>query len=244
MNTRIASPHRETTRLTVSTGNYRTDAAAVIFDLDGVLVDSHPQIDRALQQWAHSRDVDLRTWRQEAHALTDPEFIALVAPHLDMKTETDALRSIEYSLAGTTRAHRGAQQTYGKIPHDLRCIVTSGSRSTVLRRINSAKLPSPRILVAAEDVRYGKPHPEPYLLALEHLRASATEVVVVEDSPAGARAARAAGLAVIGIAETESIRQNLLEEAVVDCIPDLSFLTVTPRSSQSHPDCEGALPRD
>lgn len=71
MNARSTAPDLFTTQFSVSTSRHRSDVATVIFDLDGVLVDSHHQIDHALTQWAHSRNVDLRRWKREAHALTD-----------------------------------------------------------------------------------------------------------------------------------------------------------------------------
>lgn len=210
----------------VSTANYRTVARAVIFDLDGVLVDSHPQIDQALRQWARSRDVDLTRWWQEAHALTDPEFIALAAPHLNVDRETQALRALEYELASTTSPSSGAQQSYGSLPAEVTCIVTSGSRSTVLRRIRAAGLREPSILIAAEDVRRGKPDPEPYLSALEKLSISAREAIVIEDSPAGVQSACSAGIPVIGIARTPAAARELADENLVDCLPDLTSLSI------------------
>ncbi|MDJ0363379.1 HAD-IA family hydrolase [Rhodococcus sp. H29-C3] len=214
----------------VSTANYHTVAKAVIFDLDGVLVDSHPQIDQALRQWARSRNVDLTRWWQEAHALTDPEFIALAAPHLDVDRETQALRVLEYELAGTARPYDGAQQSYGSMPTEVTCIVTSGSRATVLRRIRAAGLPEPSILIAAEDVRRGKPHPEPYLTALEEMNISAGEAIVIEDSPAGVRSACSAGIPVIGIARTPAAARELADENLVDRLPGLTSLSITEHS--------------
>lgn len=201
-------------------------AAAVIFDLDGVLVDSHSQIDEALRVWAADLGVDLTDWWDEAHSLTDPEFIALVAPASDVDAETRALRSIEYELAATTHAFPGARRIYEAVPPSMRCIVTSGSRDIVRERLRAAHLPEPAVLVTADDVVQGKPHPEPYLSAIEQLRVQAGSVLVIEDSATGARAARKAGASVVGVAATHSARRLLHAEGVTDCVSALTAVHV------------------
>jgi sugar-phosphatase len=81
-------------------------------------------------------------------------------------------------------------------------VVTSGRRELALARLTAAGLPLPAVVVAAEDVRRGKPDPEGYLAAAACLGATAGEAIVVEDSPEGIRAARAAGVsAMLGVGD-------------------------------------------
>lgn len=222
-----ATRRRLDTRFVVTSERYKSPPVeAVLFDLDGVLVDSHRQIDAALTRWADSRSVDLTRWWHEAHSLTDPEFIALVAPDLDARLETRALRCIELELAESTQANRGARETYGRMPPEHRCIVTSGAHDIVLARLKAAGLPSPAVLVTAEDVDRGKPHPAPYALALDQLGVLPSAAIVVEDSPAGVLSALSIGAAVIGIAPNASAQQMLHAQGVVDTIPSLGSLNI------------------
>jgi sugar-phosphatase len=69
-------------------------------------------------------------------------------------------------------------------------------------RLAFAGLPIPPVLIAAGDVKSGKPHPEPYLRAAEQLGMAASKCVVIEDAPAGIQAARSAGMGVIAVAAT------------------------------------------
>jgi len=64
------------------------------------------------------------------------------------------------------------------------------------------RVPIPDIMVTADDVQHGKPDPEPYLKGAELLKVNPAECVVVEDAPAGIRAARAAGMKVISLPTT------------------------------------------
>ena len=88
-------------------------------------------------------------------------------------------------------------------------IVTSGTRALVSGWLDVMKLPQPRNLVVAEDVNTGKPAPECYLLGKARLGLITAErkVLVVEDAPAGVRAAKAASCEVIALATTHNVQQ-------------------------------------
>ncbi|MEV6275960.1 HAD-IA family hydrolase [Nocardia sp. NPDC051832] len=173
--------------------------AAVCFDLDGVLVDSTAQIQEVITRWAAVQGVDLTGLHAAARSMTDREFVATAAPHLDPAAEAAAIQRLEVESATDTRPLPGALRAYNAVPAAARAIVTSGARPVVLARLAAARIPAPRALVTAEDVTYGKPHPQPYLDAVRRLGRTAGECVALEDSHNGALAAKLAGLTVIGV---------------------------------------------
>jgi sugar-phosphatase len=96
----------------------------------------------------------------------------------------------------------GAIELVHSIPKDSWGVVTSGTRRLASARLRLAGVPDPKVLVAADDVSNGKPHPEPYLKGAERLGVKPEECVVIEDAPAGIQAAHAAGMKAIGLAST------------------------------------------
>ena len=78
-------------------------------------------------------------------------------------------------------------------------VVTSSPRDLATIRLKIAGLPHPPVLIAAEDVRAGKPDPEPYLTAAARLGVEPRVCVVFEDAPAGIAAARSAGMRVVAL---------------------------------------------
>ena len=90
-------------------------------------------------------------------------------------------------------------------------IVTSGTRALVTGWLSVMDLAHPMNLVVAEDVSAGKPAPDCYLLGINRLGLAVgkekAKVLVVEDSPAGVRAGKAAGCQVVGLATTHQVDQ-------------------------------------
>ena len=81
-------------------------------------------------------------------------------------------------------------------------MVTSGTRYLATARLELGNLPTPKVLVSADDVSKGKPDPEPYLMGAKLLGMKPAECLVIEDAPAGIRAAHAGGMKAIGITST------------------------------------------
>jgi sugar-phosphatase len=98
----------------------------------------------------------------------------------------------------------GAAQLVRLLPQDAWAIATSGTRDTAMTRLRHTGVPVPSVLITADDVKRGKPHPEAYLLAAARLNVKPERCVVIEDAPAGIRAAQAAGMRVVAIASTHS----------------------------------------
>ncbi len=86
-------------------------------------------------------------------------------------------------------------------------VVTSASRALARDRLQSVELPVPNVLIGADDVGDGKPHPEGYLAAARRLGADNTRCVIFEDTPPGLQAAKAAGMRGIAISTTYTHQQ-------------------------------------
>jgi sugar-phosphatase len=176
--------------------------SAVLFDLDGVLVDSTGAVDREWRQWARRKGVDGDAVMAIAHGVRTIEVIRRVAPHLDAEAEAWEIENEEASDQQGVHVMPGAVALVNSIPDGRWGVVTSGSRLLAGARLQFCGLPVPKVLVTADDVEHGKPHPEPYLKGAEGLGFKPVECLVLEDAPAGIRSARAAGMQVIGVAST------------------------------------------
>jgi mannitol-1-/sugar-/sorbitol-6-phosphatase len=175
--------------------------AAILFDLDGVLVDSTGSVDRQWRAWAREQGIDEDKVIAIAHGVRSIEVIRAVAPHLDAKVEARKLESRE-AQDPDIAVMPGAIELVRSIPEDMWCVVTSGTRHLATARLKLAGVPRPKVMVAADDVIHGKPHPEPYLKGAELLGRSPAECLVIEDAPAGIRSAHAGGMKVIALAST------------------------------------------
>jgi sugar-phosphatase len=189
------------------------ECEAILFDLDGVLIDSTSCITRHWEEWTRQHDLEMAAVMQVAHGLRTVETMRLVAPHLDAEKEAERFTAVEVVDTEGVVAIEGALPLLRGLPKGVWAIVTSGSNELAMARLRRAGLPIPRILVSGDDVRQGKPAPEPYLVGAKRLGKPVERCVVIEDAPAGIEAARAAGMRVIGITTTHSWEE--LECAVV-----------------------------
>jgi mannitol-1-/sugar-/sorbitol-6-phosphatase len=176
--------------------------SAVLFDLDGVLVDSTAHVEQQWRDWAVRRGLEPEPFLRVCHGRRAVETIRLAAPELDAEAEVARFPEFVSEDAVRLEAVPGARQLLQGLPGCLWGVVTSGVRASAARRMREAGLPTPRVLVGAEDVEHGKPSPEGYLLAAERLDVAPTGCVVIEDAPAGLEAARAAGMRTLGFAST------------------------------------------
>jgi len=178
------------------------DCAAILFDLDGVLVDSTGSVTRQWRRWAEEQNLDPDEVVEIAHGVRTIEIVRRLAPHLDAKAETLRLEKREADDHQGVSVMPGAAELLKAIPPGRWCVVTSGTRYLATARLQLGNLPMPQVLVSADDVSKGKPHPEPYLMGAKLLGVNPTECLVIEDAPAGIRAAHAGGMKAIGITST------------------------------------------
>ncbi|HEV3305957.1 MAG TPA: HAD-IA family hydrolase [Candidatus Sulfotelmatobacter sp.] len=175
--------------------------AAILFDLDGVLVDSTGSVDRQWRAWAREQGIDETAVIAIAHGVRSIEVIRAVAPNLDAEKEARKLESREAADPGIA-VMPGAIELVRTIPVDQWGVVTSGTRQLASARLQRAGVPQPKVMVSADDVVHGKPNPEPYLKGAELLGINPAECLVIEDAPAGIRSAHAGGMKVIALSST------------------------------------------
>jgi sugar-phosphatase len=180
--------------------------AALISDMDGVLVDTGSVYDRHWQHWAEQHGVAPAVIVRVHPGRPAAETIRLVAPGLDPVAEAKRFNdglAADPSSAGVT-AMPGAIELVSAIPPDRWAIATSAPRTMAERWLEHVRMPLPSVIVTVEDVARGKPAPDPYLRAAELLGVSATDCLVLEDAPAGITAATAAGATVLGLLSTHA----------------------------------------
>ncbi|MGH2698042.1 MAG: HAD-IA family hydrolase [Actinomycetota bacterium] len=175
---------------------------AILFDLDGVLVDSTAHVRRAWIEWAETKGLDPETVVEAAHGRRTVETIATVAPDLDPTEEARLLEDAEVGNTAATRPMDGAKELIASLAPERWAIVTSGTRPLAEGRIRGAGLPLPEVLITAGDVDRGKPDPEGYLAAARALEARPPDCVVIEDTPTGIEATRRGGMAAIAVTST------------------------------------------
>ncbi len=197
------------------------ECAALIFDLDGVLVNSTAGIEIHWQAWAASHGLDVRRVLQVSHGRRTIETIRLVAPHLDVETEAARFETDEAVNHAAILRMDGAAELLLSLPEERWAVATSGALDTATNRLSGTGLPMPRVLVTADDVRRGKPDPQAYLLAAGRLGFPPAACIVVEDAPAGIQAGRAAGMRVIALATTCPPGELTGAQALVGRLADL-----------------------
>lgn len=190
----------------------------VLFDVDGVLLDSDPAHRRILAAWASTVDVELELLWAASHGRRLIETILEVAPHLDPLAEESRIRAIARDQGNAFPAHPGAADLLTALPPGRWGLVTSALAEDVRDRFHVAGLPIPAVLIDNRAVTRGKPHPEGYLAGAAALGLAPHDTLVVEDAPAGIAAGKAAGMRVLGVASTHETAQ--LHEADV-CAPSL-----------------------
>ena len=188
---------------------------AILFDLDGVLVDSTRSVERQWCIWAQEQGIDGDKVMAVAHGVRTIEVIRTVAPHLDAEAEVRKLENREAQDRDGVVVMPGAVELVRSIPEGRWCVVTSGTRRLASVRLRLAGIPVPKVLVAAEDVADGKPHPEPYLKGAELLGVNPAECLVIEDAPAGIQSAHAGGMSVVALTSTYPVPALGEADAVV-----------------------------
>ncbi|MGL6520615.1 HAD-IA family hydrolase [Aeromonas dhakensis] len=174
-------------------------ARALLLDMDGTLVHSTGEVETVWRLWCRRHRLDPEPVLAMCHGVRSREVIRTLAPQLDLAQEVALLDDLEIHHTGQAEALAGARPLLASLPVERWAVVTSASQRVARHRLRSAGLPLPVLLVGAEDVEHGKPDPEPYLLAAEHLGLAAADCLVFEDAPAGISSALRAGCRVVQV---------------------------------------------
>lgn len=197
------------------------EVKAILFDIDGTLVDSTDSIERAWRIWAADHNIPIDDLLAICHGQRTVDTVAHFLPAEQVETETNRVEVLEESDLEGVVALPEVSAILGSLPADRWAAVTSGTQSLMRARLQVAGLPIPEVLVAAEDVVEGKPHPEGFLKAAAALGVDPSECLVIEDAPAGVLAGVAAGAKVIAVTTSHDQEELLDAHAVVSGLSDL-----------------------
>ena len=210
---------------------------AILFDLDGTLVDSEGSVERSWKQLAERIGRPWDEVRPHIHGVPVAQVMAVLEPDMPAD-QVEELRAFMVESESTDTegvvAQPNAVAALTDLPPDRVAIVTSGGIRLASSRIAAAGLPTPSVMVTADDVSVGKPDPAPYLMGAKLLGFPPERCLVVEDAPAGVLSAKAAGCAVIGVLTTH----DALDAPSVRSLADVTFTPVVGGVQVSIPDAD------
>jgi sugar-phosphatase len=193
----------------------------VLFDLDGVLVESRLSTERAWLSWASKNQVDEADLRSAMHGVRSADVVRSLRPDLDAVAEAAGIERAQAEDVEGLRAIPGAVEALGALKRDRVAVVTSGTRPLALARLGAVGIEPPAVVVFAGDVARGKPDPEGYLTAARRLGVDPAEALVVEDAPPGLEAARAAGMASVALPSTHAREELERADIVLGSLEEL-----------------------
>ena len=176
--------------------------AALLFDLDGVLINSTPAVARVWRRWALDHGFNPEEVVARAHGRPSLTTVTEYLPNADHEAENREVERREIEDLEGVVPLPGALELLASLPPDRWTIVTSCTRPLAEVRIKAAGLPIPLRMITSNDITHGKPHPEPYLKAASLLGFPVADCIVVEDVPAGIKSGKAAGARVIAFTTT------------------------------------------
>jgi sugar-phosphatase len=191
--------------------------AAVLSDLDGVLVDSGAEVERVWREWAVEQGLDPDDVGPASHGVPGVQLIERVAPHLDAVAESARVDALHAQTG--VRALPGAAELLASV--SPLAVVTSCSPPLAAARFAAAGLAPPAVLITSDLTARGKPYPDPYLAAAAALGVPAEACLVIEDAPAGAAAARAAGMTVWAVTTTHDAAELSDADLVAADLPTI-----------------------
>lgn len=193
---------------------------ALLFDMDGTLVDSHHLVERTWGEFADRHGLRLDTILAFSHGRPTGATVREFLGDGDRAVaETRRQVALEESCLDGIREVPGAARLLAALPTNRWAVVTSANRVLAERRLTAAGLPVPDILIGSDDVIRGKPDPEGFCRAAALLDAEITDCTVFEDSPAGLAAALASGARTVAVAAADPLG--------LPSVDDLTQLTVS-----------------
>lgn len=201
--------------------------SALLFDMDGVLIDSTPAVSRVWRRWALEHHFNPEEVVARAHGRPSITTVREYLPHADAVAENRLVERAEIEDLEGVVPLPGSRELLQSLPPDRWTIVTSSTRPLAEVRLRAAGLAIPKKLITSSDVVNGKPHPEPYEKAAALLGFPIADCIVVEDVPAGIRAGKSAGARVIVFTSTckETDLRAVGADWVLKSCADISVLS-------------------
>jgi sugar-phosphatase len=194
---------------------------AILFDMDGVLIDSTGLDERSWIRWAAGRGMkDFRP--VSAHGRRTFDTLRHLVPELDPYAETLRFEeSNEFDCEGII-VFPGVLDLLHGLPERQWAIVTSCSERVMRHRLGFAGVPIPQQTVTGDRVERGKPDPESYRRGAAQLGFDVAECLVIEDSPHGIRAGKDAGCSVLAVASSHAREELHAADWIVDAIAEIA----------------------
>lgn len=189
--------------------------------MDGVLVNSGNAVERVWRKWALAHNLDPDYVVEHAHGRRSAETLRVVAPELEADQENLKVEQMEIEDKEGVVAVPGAIELLSSLPQDRFTIVTSATPALAFARLQHVGIPVPNRFISADDVVHGKPSPEPYLKGAALLGFAPEDCLVFEDTPAGIRAAKAAGMKVIALQTTYPAEELTAADTIVKSLAEV-----------------------
>jgi sugar-phosphatase len=197
---------------------------AVIFDMDGTLIDSTPAVIRAWTIWAAEHGLTSEDL-QGHHGVPSAGVVRSLLPEERHEAAIERINELEINDVGDIVVLPGAAEALASLARGKSAIATSCTVLLADARIAAAELVPPSVLVTVDHVERGKPHPDPFLEAARQLGVDPTRCLVVEDAPKGLLAAHAAGCFTLAVTTTTPVDQ-LIADAVIPNLASVRFESV------------------
>jgi len=191
--------------------------SALLFDMDGTLLDSTAVVERIWGRWAIDHGIEPGPLIRTIHGIRAVDVLKrLNLTGVDPVDEARRIEAQEMEDVEGIVPVAGAIPLLNSLPPKQWAIVTSAPIELARKRLAAAGIPMPEVIVSGEDVARGKPHPDCYLLGAKRLGFEPGACLAFEDAPAGTRAAEAAGCPVVLVTATHSTLHPLGHIAVRD----------------------------
>jgi mannitol-1-/sugar-/sorbitol-6-phosphatase len=177
----------------------------VLFDMDGILISSLGSVERSWTKWAQMHGIDPAYAISIAHGRRAIETVAQLRPDLDSAAELKVIEDLEVEDNDGLTVLPGVLALLSALPKGAWTVVTSATERLARVRLAAAGIPVPDRLITADQVKLGKPNPEPFLAGAALLGIPPAQCVVFEDSASGAKAGRAAGCTVVATTFSHSV---------------------------------------
>lgn len=195
--------------------------AAVIFDMDGTLIDSTAALTRAWTQWAVEFGVGAEAF-VDIFGTPTADIVRSLVPAERYAAALARIDELELTELSDIVALPGAVESLEALDGAPTAIATSAGRMLAQARLTASGIPAPAVWVTFDDVDRGKPAPDPFLKAAELLNADPRDCLVVEDAPKGLAGGRAAGCATLAVTTTNPA-EKLTADAVVGTLADVTW---------------------